>query len=82
VTYTVIWDPPTITAASRYLADDPVGLTRLMDTVELLADDPRPPGSFPYGSEDLRRVRAGRYRVLIEIDPQARTVTVIHLGRT
>jgi mRNA interferase RelE/StbE len=82
VTYTVIWDPPTITAASRYLADDPAGLTQLMDTVELLADDPRSAGSFPYGSEDLRRVRAGRYRVLIEIDPQARTVTVIHLGRT
>jgi mRNA interferase RelE/StbE len=82
VTYSVTWDPPAVIAASRYLADDPVGLTQLMDAVELLADDPRPPGSFPYGSEDLRRVRAGRYRALIEIDPRERTVTVLHLGRT
>jgi mRNA interferase RelE/StbE len=82
VTYSVTWDPPAVIAASRYLADDPVGLTQLMDAIELLADDPRPPGSFPYGSEDLRRVRAGHYRALIEIDPRERTVTVLHLGRT
>jgi mRNA interferase RelE/StbE len=82
VTYTVTWDPPAVTAASRFLNDDPVGLGQLMDAVELLADDPRPVGSFPYGSGDLRRIRVGRYRVLVEIDSRERTVTVIHLGRT
>jgi hypothetical protein len=38
------------------------------DTVGQLADEPRPPESFPYGSPDLRRLRAGRYRVFYTID--------------
>jgi mRNA interferase RelE/StbE len=46
-----------------FLRDDHVGVAALWDTVGLLADEPRPPKSFPYGSPDLRRLRAGRYRV-------------------
>jgi mRNA interferase RelE/StbE len=82
VTWTVTWDPPAVAAASRFLAEDPVGLAQLMDAVELLAGDPRPAGSFPYGSADLRRIRAGRYRVLIEISPQEHTVTIVNIGRS
>jgi len=45
---------------------DPQGIREVLDAIGRLADDPRPAGSFPYGSPDLRRLRAGRYRVLYE----------------
>ena len=51
----------------------------MLDAIDRLADDPRPAGSFPYGSPDLRRLRAGRYRVLYEITGQ--TVAVRHIAR-
>jgi len=35
---------------------------------------PQPPESFPYGSPDLRRPRAGRYRVFYTIDEEWRVV--------
>jgi hypothetical protein len=46
-----------------FLRDDPIGVTSLWDTVSQLADEPQPPESFPYRSPDLRRLRAGRYRI-------------------
>jgi mRNA interferase RelE/StbE len=78
----VVWDPRAISNASRYLEDDRDGLAQVLDSIDLLAEDPRPEGSIPYGSDDLRRIHVGRYRVIIEIALQDRLVTVIHLGRT
>jgi mRNA interferase RelE/StbE len=46
-----------------FLRDDPIGVASLWDTVGRLADEPRPPESFAYGSPNLRRLRAVRYRV-------------------
>ena len=34
-----------------------------------LAGDPRPAGSFPYGSPDLRRLRVGRYEINGDVVP-------------
>lgn len=82
MTYTVIWDETAINAAARFLKDDPEGLRQLMDAVDLLADQPRPNGTVPYGSPDLRRMHVGRYRVLYEITQATVTIVVIHLGRT
>jgi hypothetical protein len=42
-----------------FLRDDPVGVAARWDSVGQLADEPRPPEAFPYGSPDLRRLRAG-----------------------
>jgi hypothetical protein len=39
--------------------DDPQGMREVLDAIDQLADDPRPAGSFPYGSPDLRRLRVG-----------------------
>jgi mRNA interferase RelE/StbE len=39
--------------------DDPEGLCEVLDVVDRLAEDPRPAGSFSYGSPDLRQLRAG-----------------------
>ncbi|WP_280726874.1 type II toxin-antitoxin system RelE/ParE family toxin [Kitasatospora sp. MAA4] len=52
-----------------------------MDAVDLLATDPRPEGSAPYGSPDLRRMHVGPYRVMYEITEHTVTIVVLHLGR-
>ena len=46
-----------------------------------LADEPRPPESFPYGSPDLRRLRAGRHRVFYTIDEERRIIQIDHVAR-
>ncbi|MFJ9773279.1 type II toxin-antitoxin system RelE/ParE family toxin [Kitasatospora sp. NPDC101157] len=81
MTYEITWDEPVITAAARFLKDDTDGLRQVMDAVDLLADDPRPAGSAPYGFPDLRWIHIGRYRVLYEITEQTMTIVVIHIGR-
>lgn len=48
----------------------------VLDAVVRMADDPRPAGSFPYGSPWLR---AGRYRVLDEISGDV--VSIGHIAR-
>ncbi|MFI6985280.1 type II toxin-antitoxin system RelE/ParE family toxin [Embleya sp. NPDC050154] len=79
--YVIVWDEAAIDTAARFLKDDPDGLRQLMDAVDLLADDPRPHGTFEYGSPDLRRMQVGRYRVMYEITDTTLTIVVIHIGR-
>jgi mRNA-degrading endonuclease RelE of RelBE toxin-antitoxin system len=40
----------------------------------------RPLESFLYGSPDLRRLRAGRYRVFCAIDEERRVVQIDHVA--
>jgi mRNA interferase RelE/StbE len=82
LTYQIVWDEAAIDAAARFLKDDPEGLRQLMDAVDLLADQPRPPGTIAYGSPDLRRMHVGRYRVLYEVTAATVTIVVVHIGRT
>jgi mRNA interferase RelE/StbE len=42
---------------------------------------PRARGSFPYGSPDLRRLRAGRYCVFYTIDEVRQIVEIDHVAR-
>ena len=60
------YDERTIDQAAAFL-DDPPGIRAVLEAIDRLTDDPRPAGSFPYGSPDLRRLRVGRYRILYEI---------------
>jgi mRNA interferase RelE/StbE len=78
VSLRVEYDERAINQAASFL-DDPYGIRAVLDAIDQLADDPRPAGSFPYGSPDLRRLRAGRYRVLYEITGE--TVAVRHIAR-
>ncbi|MGG2458852.1 type II toxin-antitoxin system RelE family toxin [Streptomyces sp. RGM 3693] len=55
--------------------------SQLFVSIDLLAKCPRPEGSIPYGSPDLRRIHSGRYRALYEISDTTVTVIVIHAGR-
>ena len=61
----VDYDERAISRAAESL-DEPQGMRAVLDAIGRLADDPRPTESFPYGSQDLRRLRAGdatRHRV-------------------
>jgi mRNA interferase RelE/StbE len=79
VNHQVIWEAQAIDQAAGFLRDDPAGVREMLDAVAGLAGDPRPAGSFPYGSPDRRRLRIGRYRVMYDITAEA--VSVWHLGR-
>lgn len=73
----VLIDDPVVLSLGRYL-DDPDGLRAVLAAIDALADDPRPPGSVPWGST-LARLHTGRYRVLYEITEDA--VLVRHVAR-
>jgi mRNA interferase RelE/StbE len=72
VSYQVNWEIQALDLTAGFLSDDPAGVAALWESVSHLADEPRPPESFPYGSPDLRRLRAGQYRVLYTIDSQTK----------
>jgi mRNA interferase RelE/StbE len=78
VSLRVDYDERAISQATAFL-DDLQGIRAVLDAIDRLADDPRPAGSFPYGSPDLRRLRVGQYRVLYEITEMA--VAVRHIAR-
>ncbi|MBO4258036.1 type II toxin-antitoxin system RelE family toxin [Streptomyces griseorubiginosus] len=80
--YEIVWEPRATNAAARFLKEDRAGLAAVYEAVDALADQPRPPGSIPYGSPDLRRLHVGDYRVLYVIDDDVIHILVTHLGRT
>jgi mRNA interferase RelE/StbE len=81
MTYSVTWTERAVSTGSRFLSDDAEALAQVMAATDLLTNDPRPADSFPYGSEDLRRIRVGRYRVLYEIYPADQAIMVLHVSR-
>jgi mRNA interferase RelE/StbE len=56
---------PVLLSLGKYL-DDSAGLTKVLEAIDALADDPRPPGSVPWGPV-MSRLHIGSYRVLYEI---------------
>lgn len=64
------------------MADWQTRAERASESVSRLADGPRRPESFPYGSPDLRRLRAGRYRVFYTIDGRRKLVQIEYVART
>ncbi|MFF6993569.1 type II toxin-antitoxin system RelE/ParE family toxin [Streptomyces sp. NPDC008313] len=82
MTYEIVFEPHALNSAARFLEEDPGGLALVLDTIDKLADDPRPAGSLAYGSPDLRRLRIGDYRVLYIIEAEVIRIVITHLGRT
>jgi mRNA interferase RelE/StbE len=66
-------------AAAKELEALPTKLAiRILESIEGLEVDPRPPGCKKLeGSEDLWRIRKGDYRVLYSIDDERRIVDII-----
>jgi mRNA interferase RelE/StbE len=81
VSYQVNWEMHALELTAGFLSDDPIGVAALWESVSQLSDEPRPADSFPYGSPDLRRLRAGRYRVFYKIDEGRKVVEIDHVGR-
>ena len=81
MSYRVDWEIQALDQTAGFLRDDHVGVAALWNTISQLAGEPRPPESFPYGSADLRRLRAGRYRVFYTIDEERRVVQIEHVAR-
>jgi len=75
VSLRVDYDERAVSQAAAFLGDPP-GVRAVLDANGKLADDPRPDGSFPYGSPDLRRLRVGPYRVLYEISENAIAIRI------
>ena len=80
MTHRLILETAAINAAAGFLADDPDGLQAALQAIDRLTDDPQPEGSAPFGSPDMRRLHANRYRALHRISDD--TITIINLGRT
>ena len=81
MSHQVNWEIRALNQAADFLRDDPTGIAALWDTVSQLAEEPRPPESFPYGSPDLRRLRAGRGHVFYTIDEEQRAIQIDHVAR-
>ncbi|WP_079031699.1 type II toxin-antitoxin system RelE family toxin [Streptomyces specialis] len=62
----VTWSSGAKRSLAKYQKDDPGGVDHVLDAVNLLRKNPRPPGAQPYGSDHLR-IHVGRYRVLYRI---------------
>lgn len=55
-------------------------LKRIMDRIEALRDDPRPPGCVKLSGQEYYRVRQGNYRIVYEIVDDWLVVVVIAVG--
>jgi mRNA interferase RelE/StbE len=53
---------------------------RIVQRIESLASDPRPPGHEKLSGEEKYRVRQGDYRILYEIVDRDLIVTVVKIG--
>lgn len=60
---------------------DKATLSRLIEKIKSLADQPRPSGSEKLaGRQNLYRVRQGNYRVIYFVDDKSRVVDVVKVG--
>jgi mRNA interferase RelE/StbE len=53
---------------------------RILSAIELLADDPRPPGTKKLSGQERYRLRQGNYRILYEIEDDRLIVCVVRVG--
>ena len=55
-------------------------LKKILGRIELLAEDPRPPGCEKMTGQERYRLRQGRYRILYSIQDDELTVWVVKVG--
>lgn len=78
MTYTIEVAPAALRQLRRL---DPAARRRVQAAVELLAQDPRPPGAKKLvGGDGEWRVRTGDYRIVYDIDDQVLRVLVLAVG--
>ena len=68
-------------AVRRLRTLDPPGRRRVQATIDLLAEDPRPPGARqPVGGAGEWRVRTGDFRIVYDIRDRELVVLVVKVG--
>jgi mRNA interferase RelE/StbE len=55
-------------------------LKKILDRIETLGEDPRPPGCEKLTGQQRYRLRQGRYRILYSIQDDEMTVWVVKVG--
>lgn len=55
-------------------------VAKVLERIDALRDDPRPPGIEKLSAQERYRVRQGSYRILYEIEDQQVVVTVVKVG--
>jgi len=55
-------------------------LKRILERIEALRDDPRPPGAVKLSGLEYYRVRQGDYRIVYEIQDKVLVVIVVKIG--
>ncbi len=58
----------------------PLVYPRVRDAIRDLANIPRPAGCKKLTGRSGWRIRVGDYRVIYEIDDDAQTITIMHVG--
>jgi mRNA interferase RelE/StbE len=53
---------------------------RILDAIQLLASDPRPPQSKKLSGQERYRFRQGNYRILYSIEDDKLIITVVRVG--
>ncbi|HXF72423.1 MAG TPA: type II toxin-antitoxin system RelE/ParE family toxin [Actinomycetota bacterium] len=53
---------------------------RLAQKIDLLAEDPRPPGAEKLVGLDAFRIRVGDHRIVYLVDDRSRVVTIARIG--
>ncbi len=57
-----------------------VDLRRIVQKIDNLAIDPRPPSSEKLFGDNIYRIRQGDYRILYTVDDEERVVEIIKVG--
>ena len=55
-------------------------LVKILERIEALAEDPRPPGCEKLSGQQKYRLRQGRYRILYSVQDDELTVWVVKVG--
>ena len=55
-------------------------LKKILERIESLGEDPRPPGCQKLSGQERYRLRQGRYRIVYSIQDMERSVWVVKVG--
>ena len=56
-------------------------LQRIIDRIDLVKEDPRPPGCVKLSGQERYRVRQGNYRIVYSIQDDVLTIWIVKIGR-
>ncbi|QKW07226.1 type II toxin-antitoxin system RelE/ParE family toxin [Streptomyces sp. NA04227] len=77
----VVFQAPARQKLREYRKNDRAGVDQVLDSINLLRGDPRPPGSAPYGSGYFR-IHVGVYRVLYQVrNGTPVVISIEHVGK-